>query len=1035
MPRREKIPAVMVVGAGVGGMRAAIDLADSEFKVYLIDALSSIGGIVAQLGFMFPTHDCVLCRGTAEHGYGCCRPAISPFLLDHNRHSNIELLTWTTAEKISGRPGDFTVTLQRRARHVQIEKCINCGRCAEVCPVERPSLYQAGLVKRKAAFKASPRAIPDAYAIEKGDYCESCRRCQAACPTNAIDLDEPDRSEEIRVGAIILAVGYELYRPSESPEYGYGRYPNVVTGIQYERLASRSGPTEGIPARPSDGRAPQKIAWLQCIGSRDQKHPYCSSICCMYATKEAILAKQRIPGVECRIFIMDERAFSKEYNAYFEQSKAQWGVGYTRCRISAVKEDPKTHDLILQYRDEAGSLKEERFELVVLSVGSEPPRNAIALAETLGIKLNEYGFCLTDKFDPLDTSRSGIFVAGAFSTPKEIPETIIDASGAAARAMRLLSGSAHRPQAGLPAERKIWGEPPRLGVFLCRCGGEISQTVDLTSLRDYGEELPGVAHVEILDYACLAEGLPLIKNAIERQRLNRVVVAACTPRTHEALFQRLLRESGLNPYLLEFVSLREHCAWVHGDDPAAATRKAQEMVRIGIARARTLRPVQKLRRPVLPSALVLGGGLAGMTAALTLADEGFPIYLIEKEPTLGGNLRNLHRTAEGANPQELLRSLVKQVECHERITIFTNTELSGFSGQVGHFRSRLHLSRPDGSLREEEIEHGVAIVATGAREYQGDVYLLGHHPHVRTQLQLEKLLVEDVDLARQLRQVVMIQCVRPNGQAVDYCSRVCCTNTMKNAIRIKQLNPDCQIYVLYKDLITYGFREQFYTEARRRGVLFVRYHKDKPQVSEQDGQLTVRVTDPILGDRLELRPDLVVLSTAIVPQETNASLAQLLGLPLSREGFFMEAHLKLRPMDFIPDGIFLCGMAHYPKFIEETIAHALAAAGRAMTVLSKEELEVGGVVAEVDPSKCVACLTCVRTCPFGVPRIDRNAIGNGGLRGAATIDPAQCQGCGICTSECPANAIQLRHYHDDQIMVRDEPILGRWLATPQPVTP
>ncbi len=1017
-------------------MRAAIDLADSGYKVYLIDALSSIGGVVAQLGFMFPTHDCVLCRGTSEHGYGCSRPAISPFLLDHSRHAHIEMMTWTTVERVAGLPGDFSVTLHRRARHVQIEKCINCGKCAEVCPTERPSKYQAGLVKRKAAFKASPRAIPNAYAIEKGDYCEDCRRCEEVCPTKAIDLDEADHYETIRVGAIILAVGYELYNPSASAEYGYGRYPNVVTGIQYERLASRSGPTEGVPARPSDGRIPQKIAWLQCIGSRDQKHPYCSSICCMYATKEAVLAKQRIPNVECHIFIMDERAFSKEYNAYFQQSKTQWGVHYTRCRVSQIKEDPKTRDLILQYRDEDGALKEERFELVVLSVGSEPPRNAIALAKALGIRLNEYGFCLTDKFEPLDTSRSGIFVAGAFSTPKEIPETIIDASGAAARAMRLLSGRVRPLPQILPAERDLRGEPARVGLFLCRCNGQISETIDLQAVADFATKLPAVACVKLLNYACISQDLELLKTIILKERLNRVVVAACTPRTHEALFQRALRETGLNPYLLEFVSLREHGAWVHQDDPLGATLQAQEVVRVAVARARTLKPVQKTRQPVVHSALVLGGGLAGMTAALTLADEGISVYLIERDSLLGGNLRHLHQTAEGADPQRLLRSLIKDVECHERITVLTQTELIGFSGRVGQFRSRLRTSANSIEI-EQEIEHGVIIIATGAHEYQGNVYLLGRDPRVLTQLQLEKLLTENLDLARQLKQIVMIQCVRPNGEAVEYCSRVCCTNTMKNAIRIKQLNPDCQIYVLYKDLITYGFREQFYTEARRRGVLFVRY-TERPQIHtlpsplagrEGEGQLRVFVEDPTLKQQLALTPDLVVLSTAIVPQETNAPLAKLLGLPLSREGFFMEAHLKLRPMDFIPDGIYLCGMAHYPKFIEETIAHALAAAGRAMTVLSKDFLEVGGVIAEVDQSKCVACLTCVRTCPFAIPQIDKNAVGNGGIRGAAYIDPARCQGCGTCTSECPAKAIQLRHFYDDQLIIRDEPILGRWQVT------
>ncbi len=1050
---REKIGAVVVIGAGVGGMRAAIDLAESGFKVYLVEASPGLGGIVAQLGFMFPTHDCVLCRGTADHGYGCTRPSISPALLDFSQHPNIEIMTNSTVVGAQGLPGDFTVTIHHRPRYVDIHKCISCGDCTQVCPVELPDKFQMGLSTHKAVYKIAPRAIPNAYLVEKGDYCLDCRKCEQACPTGAINLNEEEWLEEINVGSIILAVGYTLFDPKESEEYGYGRYPNVVTGLEYERLASRSGPTEGIVQRPSDGKLPQRIAWLQCIGSRDQEHTYCSSICCMYATKEAVLAKQRIPGVECHIFMMDERAFSKEYNAYYEQSRELWGVEYTRCRISSLKEDPATNDLLIHYQDESGELKEERFDLVVLSVGSEPPLMAVSLAKDMGIKLNEYGFCLTDKFDPVDTSRPGVFVAGAFSTPKEIAETVIDASGAAARAMRLLSGSQGTfstaecitgPQAGetrvfmgrrgnlskirgYPPERSVEGEPPRLGVFVCRCGTNITEVVDVPAVVEYAKGLPDVVHVSDLKYGCFPDELDEIKKAIEEHDLNRVVVAACTPRTHEALFQHTIRQVGLNPYLLEFVSIRDHCAWVHFDRPQAATRKAKEMVRVGAARARLLKPVHKDEIEFNHTALVIGGGLAGMTAALTIADEGYDVYLVEKENELGGNLYNIHYTAEGPDPQRLLNSTIKQVHCHERIAIYTGTQVVGFSGHVGNFRSVLRSEGDGRPPREWTVEHGVTVVATGGNEYKGDIYLLGQDPRVLTQLELEKRLVESPDKARAINEMVMIQCVRPPGLPVDYCSRTCCTNTMKNAIRIKQLNPDCQIYVLYKDLITYGFREQYYTEARRRGVLFLRYTEEtRPEVRSMNGRLQVMVEDPILKERLTLEPDILALSMPITPAETTSQLARVMNLPLSREGFFMEAHLKLRPMDFTGEGIFLCGMAHYPKFIEESMAQALATAGRAMTILSKDRLEVGGVVAEVDESKCVGCLTCVRTCPFGVPVIDPERIGNGGIKGVAYIDVAKCQGCGTCTSECPANAIQLRHYRDEQIMVREVGALGRW---------
>jgi len=1035
--RREPVGAILVVGGGVGGMRAAIDLAEAGLKVYLVENSPWLGGRVAQLGYMFPTHDCVLCRGTSDHGYGCTRPAISPAFLDHNLHPNIEILTNTDLINVAGYAGDFMVTLRHRPTYVDPERCINCGLCDGVCPVSLPSPFQVGLTVRKAIYKMAPRALPDTYIVDKVPRCETCRRCETVCPTGAVNLDEQETERILNVSAIILSLGYELSDPTEYEELGYGRFPNVIHSMQYERLASRSGPTEGIVMRPSDGKRPQRIAWLQCVGSRDDKHPYCSSICCMYATKEAMLAKQRAEGspdnVHCQIFMMDERAFNKEFNAYYQQARKQYGVEYTRCRPSVVKEDPVTHDLILRYPDDNGKIIEDRFDMVVLSVGALPPSGSQDLADLLGIELNPYGFCATDKFAPLETSKPGIYVCGTFSSPKEIAETILDAAGAAGDVMRLLSGEVGARAYGrkypflagpndFPPERDVAGEEPRIGVFVCRCYPSIAGIVDTDAVADFAAGLPGVVHVETIDYACLKEGQEQIRQAIESQGLNRVAVAACSHRTHESLFQRLVRQASLNPYLFEMANIREHCAWPHVDDPAGATRAAKELVRMAVTRVRLAEPVHKQAIEPVRRALVIGGGVSGMTAALNIADAGYDVTLVERGAGLGGNLQHIYYVVEGDNPQRLLRDLVNRVLGHRRIDVLVNSEVIAHEGSLGAFRSTVRT--PTGDVG---VEHSVTIVATGGQEWRGDVFLLGRDKRVVTSLDLEEIITHRPEQIAELREVVFIQCVRRPG-GVEYCSRTCCTNTMKNAARIKLINPDCRVVVLYKDIITYGFREAYYTDARQRGVIFVRYDDDHtPQVRVNDqGQLEVVVWEPSLKQELSLHPDLLSLSMAIEPSEGTEKLARILDVPLSSEGFFMEAHLKMRPMDMAREGIFICGMAHYPKFIEECITNAQAAAGRAITILATPRLYIGGVVSVVDQSKCVGCLTCVRTCPFEIPKVRYMDVGVGGIKGAAYIDPAICTGCGTCTAECPAKAIQLIAYRDEQIMGLP---LGAWAET------
>jgi heterodisulfide reductase subunit A len=1033
-------------------MRAAIDLAEAGVHCYLLETLPSLGGRVAQLGFMFPTHDCVLCRGTSDHGFGCTRPSITPALLDHNRHPNITLLTSTELISCVGTAGNFRIHMRRRPQYVKPELCINCGRCAEVCPEERPSDFQVSLSKRKAIDKSAPRSVPNTYyLLEKTPRCDECQKCVEICPTGAVDLEAQVEDIHAEVGAVILALGFAPFDASEMPELGYGRIPNVITSLQYERLASRSGPTEGVVRRISDGEVPKRMAWLQCVGSRDQVNPYCSSICCMYATKQAVLAKQRIPDAECHIFTMDERAFNKEYNHYYRQSRDDFGIQYNRCRISGVEEDPETGEVILRYPSgrghsevgaKQGAMVEGRFDLVVLALGIRPPKRALEIADTLGIELNEYGFCETNKFNPLSTSRPGVFVCGAFASPKEIAETLIDASGAATQAIRLMQERAPKTtfsriqpfltSGDFPPERDTSGEDPHVAVALCGCKGEISDVIDLEALGTYVGSLPEVTVVETIPMACSQEGIAHLAKRLASKSTNRMVIAACSHRTHEPLFQRLAAEAGMNPYLIEMVNVREHCSWVHGEDTEGATRKAKELLRMAVARVACAVPIRKQERETLRSALIIGGGVSGMKSALAIASAGYQVHLVEKSEALGGNLHHIYFTAEAANPQHLMRNLVNRVVASDRITLYLNSQVVQHTGSVGDFRAVIRTSTPIGGPREQEIRHSVAIVATGGMEASGSQYMLGQDPRVISQSELEVMLAHQPERVAKLRSVVMIQCVQPEG-VENYCSRICCTNTIKNATRLKVVNPECQVVILYRNIITYGFREKYYIEARRRGVLFARYTEDDPPEvkleSRGDHQtLVVSIDEHIFGKTLVIEPDLVALSMPIVPSEGTSELASILGLPLSPEGFLLEAHLKMRPMDVADEGIFLAGMAHYPKFLEESISNSLAASARALTILRRPSIQLGGVVAVVDIDKCTGCLTCVRTCPFTIPEMRPDFTGVGDLGGAAWIDPARCQGCGTCTAECPARAIQLMHYQDQQISVG----LGRWLeAVPE----
>jgi len=843
--------------------------------------------------------------------------------------------------------------------------------------------------------------------------CSECGECVEACEKKAVDHGMEEKIIELDVGSVILAPGFQEFQAQGKGEFGFGRYANVLTSVQFERMLSAAGPFQGHILRPSDRREAKRIAFIQCVGSRDSRchNEYCSSICCMAATKQAMIAGEHVNGLEATIFYMDIRAFGKDFDQYYERAKKQDGIAYIKSIPSRIIEMPSTKDLRLRFITEDG-IDEKEFDLVVLSVGLDPKKSVSETIARLGIDLNEYGFCKTDRFFPLETSRPGIFVAGVFQEPKDIPETVTQASAAASMSMELLAGSRDTlvTKRAYPPERDIIDEQPRIGVFICHCGINIASTVDVQKVTAAVANDPDVIFATHAMYACSDASLSEVKEAISKHRLNRVVVASCTPRTHEPLFRETLREAGLNPYLFDLSNIRDQCSWVHSSEPEAATHKAIELVKMSIARARHLAPLIGEALAIHQVGLVIGGGLSGMTAALSLAEQGFKVHLVERSGNLGGHLRDISGTLEHDDLADFRDTLVNKVETHPKIILHLHTELAGVAGHVGKFNIKLSTNG-----KPEEVPCGAIIVATGADPVETSEYRHHESDAVITQLELEKRLHAQ-SFNGSGKNVVMVQCVGSRNQERAYCSRICCSMAIKNALSIKKKNPDANIFVLYRDIRTYGFREKFYKQARKAGVVFIRYAEEKPPVVSDDKGLMVALDSPDFPERIEIEADYVVLSTGLAPPEDNKVISNMLKVPLNPDGFYVEAHLKLRPVDFANEGIFLCGLAHSPKFMDENISQARAAAARAATVLSKTHLEVGAQVSRVDQSKCISCLTCVHSCPYGAPFVNKDH--------KAEIAAAKCMGCGICASECPARAIELNHFEAKHFNVMLDELFG-----------
>jgi len=1187
--------AVMVIGGGISGMQSALDLANAGIKVYLVESSPAIGGKMAQLDKTFPTNDCSMC-------------IVSPKLVEVGRHRNIELFTHSEVSSLNGEAGNFTATLVRHARYVDVETCTGCGLCEMVCPVTHLSHFPAppeeGEKKKKLRAKdkriitgirapeptslfkwhfdvdeskcgkcggchkaclqgavtwkkkqiavidqdrctgcgACYVACPDKFeaitvqapeweksigaavhersqllkrefsdtlentcvrcglcaltcesvmsigalkmveaGIEAGvDICQVCGACVSVCPVNFLAIDNVTNKEPqflsnsfnegldgrkpvnihypqavprvpvidekscvhlntgacgtcasicgvgaihynhqetestIEIGSVIFSPGVEVFDAGLRGEFGYGLYKNVVTSIEFERLLSASGPTSGTVERPGDSKHPKKIAWIQCVGSRDHScdRDYCSSVCCMYATKEAFIAREHDSNIEPTIFYIDMRSFGKNFDDYVTRAK-EHDVRFVRAMVSRIFEDPVTGDLELRYVDENGVRQSEVFEMVVLSVGIQVPQRTKDLATTLEIDLDKYGFVKTDCYQPLATTRPGVFVSGAVNGPKDIPETVCEASAAAEAASAALAEVRNSliEKEVLPPEKVFTeDEELRIGVFICHCGTNIASVVDVDAVTEYAKGLPGVVYAEHPLYTCSQDSQERMRELIEEHNLNRVVTSACSPTTHEPLFMSTMQQAGLNKYYFDMANIRDQCSWVHPNDPELATEKSKRLTRMAVANATAGQPLDEMEFEVDSRLLIVGGGVAGMTAAVESAKQGFGVYLIERLPHLGGHLRNLSRSEKGTEFSLFLEELIGRITNDDRIKVFLNSEVIEQSGFVGSFESEVVM--PSGATRL--LKHGAVLIATGAEEYRPEIYGLGSDDAVMTQTDFGKLLEGDEKEGWKHLRVVMVQCAGSRCEDnLAYCSRICCNQAVRNSLRIKALYPDARVDVLYRDMRCYGLGETEYRDARRAGVNFIRFDPDNnaPDIKVEETGIEVNVTDPSIRMPVRIRPDVLVLSTGMVPRDTE-ELASMLRVPRNEAGFFIEAHAKLRPVDLPSEGLFMAGTAHGPKSSSETIAQAQAAVARAATLLSKKSLKMSGVVSVVDPTNCAVCLTCVRACPYGVPFINDEH--------SAEINPALCQGCGICVAECPAKTIALGRFDDRNIEAKIE---------------
>jgi heterodisulfide reductase subunit A len=941
-------------------------------------------------------------------------------MVEVGRHPNIEVLTFAEVQNVEGEVGAFDVTLVKKPRYINEDKCTGCATCVQYCPKESPDLFNQEISAGKAIHVYFSQAIPLVSYID--DNCLNlkegkCDICMGVCQNEAIDFRQSPEKIDINVGTIILSAGITPFDPATVEEYGYRKMQNVVTSMDFERLLSATGPYQGEILRASDKKHPKKIAWIQCVGSRRVKpgeNSYCSSVCCAYTQKQVILTKEHEADAECTVFHNDIRSFGKDFERYYHRTEQLPGVRFIRSYVSVEREIPESGNVVIRYATNGEGVKEEEFEMVVLSVGLNPPSDHRGLADTYGIEFNEHGFARTSPENPVETSRRGVFTSGGLRGPVDIPESVFGASGAGAQCGEFLK---HRR--GKLAEEKVYppeldlaGEHPKIGVFVCHCGANIGSVVNVPSTVEYARTLPNVVHAQEQLFSCANNSINEITELAEEKGLNRVVIAACSPRTLENLFRDTLREAGLNPYFCEMANIREQCSWVHSKEKEEATQKAKDIVRMSVARAGHLEPLREFDLPVNKTALVVGGGIAGMTCALAIANQGFHVHLVEKAKQLGGMARRIPTTLEGMDVRAFLDELVRSVYKNPLVHVSHGAAIKSVSGYIGNFTT---VVESEGMTKE--ISHGASVIATGADLYQPTEYLYGESDRVFTHLEIGEKIAAGDETVTGARSMAMIQCVGCRNEDRDYCSRVCCSHAIKNALNLKELNPAMEIYILFRDMRTYGFKEDYYREAADKHVTFIQFEPgNEPEVAEGTNEagepcVKVSVQDSILGSRLELDADVVSLAAAVVPSSTTEELARMFKVTLNPDGFFKEAHVKLKPVEFAADGVYLCGMAHYPKHIDEAISQAYGAAGRVLAMLSNDTVVASGAVCEVKEHDCVSCGACITACTYDAisfcdtPR---------GLK--ARVNPILCKGDGVCCTKCPTNAIGLKHFTNEALL-------------------